>query len=293
MPGQFEIPPASKEPGQKPAPSAPAGQVPDPDNRTIFQRLNAVWKEIEPIKKRQGGDLPYPIRKTEDIYNAITDILSRHGVFMFPFLVKLETEERISKKYDGGQVREKVLIYRIATVDYHVWGLKGDHLPVPIRVAGEAMDSGDKATSQAQTGADKVCLLQAFKIPTAGQDSSSTDEASGPARGQGGRRPWPHFDRYRYGDQAKEKPLTAGSYEYLAKYGREMAEALSAGKPYADQKHLDAIHAEIQHRDRAMAAEKVAVEASKGPEECAGCGGLIENGFCTACGLGVDSQPPG
>lgn len=254
-----------------------------PDDRTVFERYIDVMKAVEPIRKAHFNEtFKFSFRSIDDVYNALNDLLSDNGLFFTPHIIDCETENRESKRGD------KALIYRLITVEYEVYGLKGDRLPRPIKVQGEAMDSGDRATSKAFTTAEKICLLTAFKIPTgdpSADPDSGKDQAKPAARSEPPK--WRHNDRYRYG-QGKDKPLTEGSMEYLANYAKQIAADLGR-RPWATKEHLDAIHSEIEKR------EKAAADESSSPEEsdlkCYECGGQVQGDHCIECGL-VQSSPP-
>jgi hypothetical protein len=274
---------------ETPKSDPPPGLPPPPelDRRTVHQRFIAVKNEITAVPKDQTHEQQkFPFRGIEGLYNHLKSIMAKHGLFMLPQVMKIETEERTSHN-------DKAMIYRILTVDYYVYGAAGDELPRPIRVIGEAMDvGGDRASSKAQSSADKVCLIQAFKIPTADPgadpDATTTDTAK-PGR-QDRSRGQETVNRYRWGDKAKGKLLTSGSLEYLQQYRKEVARALEDGRPYVSKAHLDAIFQEIADRQKQAAGAAGEPEPWDAPGLCASCGGELENGFCIRCGLAADGS---
>ncbi len=238
--------------------------------RTIFERMIAVARDVDPIAKdRKNVQQNFKYRGVDDIYNALQAVLAKHGVFAVPYVVGERTEERKSKSGSA-------LIYRVLTIDYWFYGEDGDWLPLPARVIGEGMDSGDKASNKAMAVADKYALLQAFKIPTddakdpdgeshevepkqgrrsdrAPQQSQRESRVRQPSSGQqpsGQQRDWNTNDRYRFGPH-KGKPLTDGSDEGIQKYAEAIAKGIDQGKGYATQEHLDAVYAEIADRENA------------------------------------------
>jgi hypothetical protein len=306
--------PPATAPELAPGKMLPGASFAAPGARTIFERLIAIKAEIQPIAKKPAQDLPYPVRRLEDIYQELKDLTARHGVISAPEVVDLQTEERETVNRHG---ETKVLIYRVVTVDFHFYGLAGDQLPRPIRVVGEAMDFGDNAVQKAISSADKTCLLTLFEIPTApGPDRAAGSEATGRAGGGGGAgRQWRENDRYRYG-KGKGQPLTEGSLDYLIRYGVEIRRDIDRGKPWATVDHLASIQAEIARRSSKTGRESAAAggraegpgpggapekgadtarepgQDEPGPDECPACGcEVVENGVCEHCGLVIDDDP--
>lgn len=135
----------------------------------IFARISRIAGQIGAVGKngrseRQG----YPYRSAEDIINALSPLLSEHGVFVVPDVIDWKREDRVTSK--GSPV-----IYTVVTVKYTFWADDGSAFNAC--TVGEAMDSGDKATGKAMTNAYKAVLSQVFAIPT------QTD-APDPDRGQ-------------------------------------------------------------------------------------------------------------
>lgn len=213
----------------------------DNDKRTIFERMIAVMRDVEPIRKeRENIQQNYKYRGIDDVYNALKDILVRHGVLAFPYVVDIVSEDRKSRQ-------GYALIYRMLTVDYYFYGIDGSALPKPVRVVGEGMDSADKAASKAITIADKICLLQVFKIPTS--------DAKDPEADSHRVKPKPDqiaVDRYQWG-QGKGKPLTKGSDAFLENYSKNVEKAAQKNDPRATPEHLEAVYCEMDRREKAKA----------------------------------------
>jgi hypothetical protein len=239
-----------------------------PPTKTVYQRFNGLMAELEPIQKDREDQRGTAYRGIDDIYNVIKALMAKHGIFSLPFVVSLQTEERRTEK-------DKPTIHRILTVDYHFYGVDGDELKRPARVVVEARDSGDKGCAKAMAYADKVAIIQAFKIPV-GEDSKGGRGKQG-SKSAGGRDTGV-VNKYRL-DKAKGKPLTDGALEYLEAYGRKVARLLDEGKPYVSREHLAAIDRELETRRRRAAADE-----KKNGEPCDHFGGADGDGFCNDCG---------
>ncbi len=125
----------------------------------IFQAMIDVMADVAPIaKERRNTGQGYNFRGVDEVYQGLQHIMAKHGVISLPTVLDERSEERQTKS--GG-----VSIYRILKIRYDFYAADGS--TVSATVIGEGMDSGDKASNKAMSVADKYCLLQAFKIPTA------------------------------------------------------------------------------------------------------------------------------
>jgi hypothetical protein len=128
----------------------------------IYKAINAVQTELSTIgitKDRtnsQGSG--YKFRGIDDVYNAISPLLAKHGLCILPRVLTRECVERISKS--GG-----ALFYVTVEVEFDFVSAE-DGSKHTVKTFGEAMDSGDKATNKAMSAAYKYAAFQAFSIPT-------------------------------------------------------------------------------------------------------------------------------
>lgn len=100
----------------------------------------------------------FNFRGVDAVVNAVHPELVAHGVTVRPVAVETHraTVEVGQKRTPMGHVS--------VVVTYRFLGPAGDELDV--QVAGEAMDSGDKATPKAMSVAYRTALLQALTLPT-------------------------------------------------------------------------------------------------------------------------------
>ena len=128
----------------------------------IYKAINAVQTELSTIgitKDRTNSQGPgYKFRGIDDVYNAISPLLAKHGLCILPRVLTRECVERISKS--GG-----ALFYVTVEVEFDFVSAE-DGSKHTVKTFGEAMDSGDKATNKAMSAAYKYAAFQAFSIPT-------------------------------------------------------------------------------------------------------------------------------
>ena len=135
---------------------------------SVYKAINKVQEEISRIgiskDRRNTQGSGYSFRGIDDIYNALAPALARHGLCILPRVLSREVVERTSKS--GG-----ALFYTTLDVEFDFVAAEDGSKHV-VRVMGEAMDSGDKSTNKAMSAAYKYACLQAFSIPTEGDNDS-------------------------------------------------------------------------------------------------------------------------
>ena len=115
-------------------------------------------------KSRKNEQQGYKFRGIDDVYNAIARHLSNAGLCVLPKVVSREVVERATK--NGG-----VLFYVTVQVEFS-FVCAEDGSEHVVTTYGEAMDSGDKATNKAMSAAYKYAAMQAFCIPTEGDNDA-------------------------------------------------------------------------------------------------------------------------
>jgi len=115
-------------------------------------------------KGRKNQQQGYSFRGIDDMYNALAPVLAEHKLVILPRVTAREIIERQSAK--GG-----ALFYVTTRVEFDfVSAADGTHHTVV--TYGEAMDSADKATNKAMSAAYKYAAMQAFAIPTEGDNDA-------------------------------------------------------------------------------------------------------------------------
>jgi len=134
----------------------------------VYQAINAIQADLckEGIGKSrtntQGSG--YKFRGIDDVYNALSPLLAKHGLCILPRIIARSCEERASRA--GG-----ALFYVTVEAEFDFVSSKDGSSHI-VRTFGEAMDSGDKATNKAMSAAYKYAAFQAFGIPTEGDNDA-------------------------------------------------------------------------------------------------------------------------
>lgn len=170
----------------------------------IHARLALVLAEVEAISKDRVNEAQrFKFRGVDDVYNALHGIFARHGIYVRPEVVEARQTDRQTAK--GG-----TQIHAVVKMRYHFTA--GDGSSVAMEMIGEAADSGDKSLGKAAQYAYKVLLLQAFLIPTEGDndpDGHGVEWGSGARSGQ--RRPEAQPEK----PEKPEKPATKDAGEMV------------------------------------------------------------------------------
>ena len=128
----------------------------------VYQSINAVQADLSQVgiaKNRtntQGAGFKF--RGIDDVLNALSPLLAKHGLVIIPRVISRTCTERSSKS--GG-----ALFYVVIEAEFDFVSAE-DGSKTTARMIGEAMDSGDKGMNKAYSIALKYALFQAFLIPT-------------------------------------------------------------------------------------------------------------------------------
>lgn len=150
----------------------------------IFKAIPAIMSKVGAIAKtkRNGSELKYAFRGIDDVYNAIHDLLADNGVFFVPTVLEHAHIER-GKTKSGTTMHAAIL--KVKFTFYADDGSSFDAVTI-----GEAMDTSDKSSNKAHSGAVKNALLQVFCIQTedlaAEDQDNDTPEAHRQAPKRGG-----------------------------------------------------------------------------------------------------------
>lgn len=130
-------------------------------SKNVYQLIAAVAADIARqgiSKDRNNAQQGYKFRGIDDVFNALSPIISTHGLVILPRILSRTVTERTTPK--GG-----VLFYVTVEADFDFVS-SHDGSKHTVKTFGEAMDSGDKATNKAMSAAYKYAALQTFCIPT-------------------------------------------------------------------------------------------------------------------------------
>jgi len=139
---------------------------------TIYTALVAAMADIAKtgIAKTSRADLggaKVNFRGIEAAMNEMSVVLIRHGISVTPAYSDLTITERDK---GGGKAT------RFVTVKGRFTFAAADGSSVACECYGEAMDSGDKATTKAQSVAFRTALFQQFVVPTMAMDPEADGE---------------------------------------------------------------------------------------------------------------------
>lgn len=134
----------------------------------IFEKIPAIMQEVTAIgKDRKNPSQGYNFRGIDDMYNELHGLFAKHKVFFTSRVLSAEREERINRS--GAP-----MVYTILDIEFTFYAEDGSSISSVMR--GEAMDTGDKASSKAASSALKYALMQMFMIPT--QEEKDTEYQS-------------------------------------------------------------------------------------------------------------------
>jgi hypothetical protein len=124
----------------------------------LRQKLAEVRRRIGYIQKRGHNErFNYSYVTAADIAGSVGDILSELGVVVIPCLENI-TYESSPGRGETTRMAQVVMAYTFSDVD------SGEEIVA--KVAGQGLDTGDKAPYKAMTGALKYALLQSFLLAT-------------------------------------------------------------------------------------------------------------------------------
>lgn len=133
----------------------------------VYQAINAVQASLAKVgisKARNNATQGYKFRGIDDVYNVVSPLMAEHGLCILPRMLSRECVERINKK-------DTALFYVTVEAEFDFVAAE-DGSRHTVKTYGEAMDSGDKATNKAMSAAYKYALMQAFAIPTEGDNDA-------------------------------------------------------------------------------------------------------------------------
>jgi len=146
----------------------------------VYESIASVSAELAHSgisKDRNNLQQGYKFRGIDDCLNALAPLLAKHHLVLLPEVLERDKAERETKQ--GG-----ALFYVTVKVKY-VFVNTEDFSKHDVITYGEAMDTADKATNKAMSAAYKYAVIQAFCIPTEGDndaDATTYDVKASPVR---------------------------------------------------------------------------------------------------------------
>jgi len=214
----------------------------------VYKAINAVQSALASVgisKDSRNAQQGYNFRGIDQVYNTLSPLLAKHGLCILPRVLARTVAEHPSK--NGG-----VLFYVTVEVEFDFVCAEDGSKHV-VKTFGEAMDSGDKATNKAMSAAYKYAAMQAFAIPTEGDNDADATTHEVERRGQAElRAAWlkTQFGRI---DAAKSSGEMKGA----------LNDALAIAANEADQDAIDQLKAHARAKvERAAAAKAKQPEAA-------------------------------
>ena len=139
-------------------------------NENIYQAISAVQKDLAAVglgKTETNTYDKYQYRGIDGLYNTLSPILAKNNLCILPRVLTREVAERASNK-------GSLLFYVTLEVEFDLVSGE-DGSKHTIKVFGEAMDRGDKATNKAMTAAYKYACFQLFCIPLVGDEDADNE----------------------------------------------------------------------------------------------------------------------
>lgn len=137
--------------------------------KKIHQVVSELRKEgISKNKEAKGNGVYYKFRGIDDVYNALSGVISEVGLIIIPKVVW--SQSNLIPR-EGNRFSEHVIMHTEFTmID------PDDGSSIVGSAYGEAIDTSDKAFGKAQSYAYKAFAFQAFCIPTEGDNDTENNQ---------------------------------------------------------------------------------------------------------------------
>ena len=133
------------------------------DKQLIYEKVAKVMAEIEPIaKERKNTQQGYNFRGIDDLMNALSPLVTKHGIF--PTTAKVE--DLISENVTSKQGAQGWRTVRRYTFRFYA----EDGSFVETITDGEASDYGDKGSNKAYSVAYREAMFKMLVIPFQTED---------------------------------------------------------------------------------------------------------------------------
>ena len=133
----------------------------------VYNAISAVQMALAKLgieKVQENKYDKYKFRGIDDIYNALSPLLAQNRLCILPRMTNRTCEERTSQK-------GAALFYVTMDAEFD-FVAASDGSKHTVKIFGEAMDRGDKATNKAMSAAYKYACFQTFCIPTEGDNDA-------------------------------------------------------------------------------------------------------------------------
>jgi len=138
------------------------------DTMNIFQRINAVMKEVQYVQKDATVER-YKAVSHDQVVSVARAALVKHGVVIYPCQFAGDVVEVLTTKNGG-----RMALYSGEYEIYFVNVDNGDDR-ISVKVHAHAMDNGDKAPGKAVTYATKTAILKVLCLETGENEESRAE----------------------------------------------------------------------------------------------------------------------
>lgn len=230
--------------------------------RNIIEALTEVMRRVSYVgKDSRNSHGNFNFRGIDAVVNALGPAMREVGVIVTPGVARYQYGDVTVGQNRTRQAHVQVEV----TYAFHYSNAEGHMTSIEANVAGEAMDSGDKATAKAMSVAMRIALLQTFALPTTEPDPDhyTYERSAAPVTTEG--------DVYAAVSWAAKESDFEGAFATLrARFGADLFELTlvnKAGEKVRGDKYLE--HAEEQTREfrarQAAHAQDAHAEAPQAP----------------------------
>ena len=207
---------------------------------TLIQKLAKISEEIGPLGKDGENTFhKYKYLSIDAVYSAVAPLLSKHEVFVTSRVIESQTDH-IPKG-------DKIQFYVTVTVEYT---FHSGEESISTQNHASAMDSSDKASTQAMRAAQKYAYMQAFNIVSGESDpDEKSPQAEQKPKQQAKPKKYPTIPQKSFSFEALEKAgwdeeLKDGFIKLKDNKGKDVWYQLSKEQIEATKNHLDKKHLE-------------------------------------------------
>ena len=141
-----------------------------PERPDVYRAISSVQEALSRIgvakdQQMTAGATRYKFRGIDSIYNVLSSLLAEHGLLILPRITGHSLRERETQNGN-------VLFYSTLTVEYDFISVR-DGSKHTVKTMAEAMDTSDKSINKALQAAYKYMAIQAFCIPTEGEEADA------------------------------------------------------------------------------------------------------------------------
>jgi len=138
------------------------------DKPNIFQRINAVMKEVQYVQKDATVER-YKAVSHDQVVSVARAALVKHGIVIFPQQTEGAVLETLTTKSGG-----RMALYS-GFFDVHFVNVDQPSDRLTVAIQAHAMDNGDKAPGKAVTYATKTAILKVLCLETGENDESRAE----------------------------------------------------------------------------------------------------------------------